>query len=83
MTKDEYVNWLGTRGPVGTWDLNQCRAADEFIKNTALTNAAQWSTQHVDSPARELLQDLLSAYFGSVEIDEFLQAINAYPDWIE
>lgn len=82
MTKDEYIKWKAERGDPGTWDHSICVVADKLIKDTTLVTANKWIDEKIPLEARELLKLLISARFGSVEIDEFLVAINAYPEWM-
>lgn len=81
-TKEQYLTWLQTRGEPGTWNMSDCTAADELIRSTALANANHWIDLNVKTPADNLLKTFLSVHFGSVETDEFLQQIKAYPDWM-
>lgn len=83
FTKDEYTAWLKRRGPTGTWNIEECVAADRLIKQATLSNAANWIAKHVHQDAQAYLKDMLNFHFGSVETDLFLTQIKAYPEWIE
>jgi hypothetical protein len=83
MTKDEYINWMQTRGEVGNWDIADCRAADKCIEQFALNAAEAWLSANIKQPlVRDYMMLHLSTSFGSVETDAFLQSINAYPNWM-
>ena len=82
MTKDQYIHWKKTRGPVNTWDIKDCWAADKLIKHTALDAARVWIKANVHELVAPLFMTFLSVNFGSVDVDDFLQSINAYPDWM-
>lgn len=82
MTKDEYIHWKETRDPEGRWKMEDCLAADQLIKTTALENANKWCEEYIREPALSLFKTFISVHFGSVEVDNFLQQIKAYPDWL-
>lgn len=82
MTKDEYIKWKAERGEPGEWDHAKCVAADKLIKDTTLDTANKWIDEKIPPEGREILKLLIGARFGSAEIDEFLMAINAYPEWM-
>jgi hypothetical protein len=84
FTKEQYLEWLKTRGRPGSWELEDCNAADTLIKNVTLFNAKKWlSEQSQHRGLIDYMMLMLSFHYGSGETDEFLQSINAYPDWME
>lgn len=82
FTKEEYINWLQTRGPVGEWNIAKCHRADAHIKQEALKAAEVWITANVAEPGRVLFHQMLRTDFGCGEVDDFLTSINAYPDYM-
>ncbi len=82
MTVAQYIHWKNTRGEdTCKWKREFCIAADALVKTHALINARAYLSA-IDKPAAELIECVVSAHFGSVEIDNFLMAIKAYPEWV-
>lgn len=79
MTKDEYLK-LKTK-PFSEWTRQECIQADSFIKDVALTILAANL-----KPQPKVIQDYVNlmarCHYGSIETDEFLKALNCYPDWM-
>ncbi len=82
FTKEEYLNWLKTRGEIDNWKHEDCYAADAHIKQVALDNLEQKLSEQP-----EALRDFVMIYadvgYGSVETDEFLMKLECYPDYVE
>lgn len=82
-TKDEYLTWVKSRGPIGTWDLSDCYAADRLIKETALENFRAYIVgQKMAKCVRDWLIISVAADYGCVEVDDLLMELKCYPDWI-
>lgn len=82
MRKAEYIKWKETRGEdTAEWDRNKCRAADELVKRTALA-CLQLRLKGQPKVIRDYVILMARCHFGSVETDNFLQEMRAYPDWI-
>jgi hypothetical protein len=83
MTPQQYQEWIKTRGESGTWGHDMCVQADALIRETTLTNAGNWLDEYTPPKVAEYMKLMLKHHYGSGETDEFLQSINAYPDWME
>lgn len=82
MSKEEYLQWLQTRGEAGTWDLGDCHAADRLIKHEAV-EAFKKHLKGLPKPIADLALCMVEAHFGSVEVDSALIGLNCYPEWME
>lgn len=83
MTPAQYTQWKAARGEdAAKWELSKCHAADTLVRRTALANAKKWIKANIHKDARYLFDSMLSIHFGSVEVDDFLTKINAYPKWL-
>lgn len=83
-TKEQYLEWLRTRGEPGTWGLEACSAADRLIKREALDTLKKRLNAFVASkPIREFVELCASAHFGAVEVDQLCMALDCYPEWME
>lgn len=83
-TKEQYLQWLAERGPVGTWNHEACRNADALIRHVAMVVFTVKSREWALPPlVRDYLISDVEHHFGSVEVDEMLTHLGCYPDWIE
>lgn len=66
---------------LNAFTATECREADSWIKQFALD---QLRNKLKDQPKeiRDYIQLMARCYFGSTETDEFLSALNCYPDWM-
>lgn len=84
MEKHQYLAWLATRSEPGTRDREKCEQADALIKRETLANLHRYLILKgiVGDATREYVEMIVSANFGSVETDDFLMKIKAYPEWM-
>jgi hypothetical protein len=79
----EYTKWLDTRGPAGSWDIQDCRAADALIKEKTMENVTAWAERNIpNTHARKYFVACVSLHLGSVEVDEMLTKLGLYPAWM-
>lgn len=84
MTKEEYLDWLKTRGEAGTWGPEKCREADALIKRTTLENLEQVLKKEIPNKTiQQFTHDMLRLHFGSVEVDQLCMKLGVYPSWME
>lgn len=65
--------------------LREASAMDKFIKETALRNAEIILKRDYPTLSDKLMDYLIQSLnvdFGSVEVDELLIHLKAYPDWL-
>lgn len=80
----KYKKWLASRGPIGDWALSDCIAADRCVREHTLTNARRILRDRIRTPMiRQYLELMLETHFGSVETDDLLRHLGAYPEWID
>lgn len=79
MTREQYIAWKASCGDDASHA--DCAAADHHIKVTTMANL-KTIVRDLPKPQREYILLMARATFGSVETDEFLTAIKAYPDYI-
>lgn len=83
MTKAAYLRWLDTRGEVGQWKIEKCRAADTLVKQEALKGLAKYlRKQKLDPKLEAFIYDVANAHFGSVDVDILLTHLRCYPEWL-
>lgn len=88
MTKEQYLEWVKTRGEPGTWDIEACCEADALIRHTALENLKSRLQKEVKYPNNtpqvivDFVMDMATSLFGSVEVDNLCLRLECYPDWI-
>lgn len=82
MNKHEYLEWVASRGPVGTWTHAKCQAADELIKNEAMRGCRLYLHKIGDAAVRNYVTMMVRSTYGSAETDQFLMEIKAYPEWL-
>jgi hypothetical protein len=80
-TKDEYLQWLASRGPSGSWDHEACRTADQLIKDETLKTFAN-KIEGLNPELEQWIISLANHHFGSVETDNMLTSLDCYPSWI-
>jgi hypothetical protein len=83
MTKDEYVKIK--KLPLEKWTLSECHEADALIKREALAKAKiaiKASNPAMEDKLFDYINMMLDLHFGSVETDEMLIGLKAYPDWL-
>lgn len=82
-TKAQYIKWKETRGPEGSWKIEDCRAADALIRKEAIGNLrATLKNKKIDKSVINFVAGMAVCHFGSVEVDVLITALKAYPDWI-
>lgn len=63
--------------------MQDLREADAFVKREALANLKTVLTHHnIPTSVAEFVLSCASAFYGSVETDSMLMALNCYPDWL-
>lgn len=83
-TKEQYQQWLATRGECGTWTFDDCRNADMHIKHVALGNFHHWSQFNIKNKhAREFIRRMVRCQYGAAEVDDLLNKLQCYPSWME
>lgn len=84
MNKEQYLEWLKTRGEAETWERAKCHAADELIKRTTLENADKLLQKEIsDKHLRQFTMGMLRNHFGSAEVDAICMHLGVYPSWME
>ena len=83
MTKEEYLQWKQERGEPGTWDLAKCREADQLIKDVTMASVErQLRSLITNDKVRSFTYDMITGYFGCVEVDQLCMHLKAYPEWM-
>jgi len=84
-TKQQYLDWLKTRGPIGEWKHQDCKAADRHIEVATLSNLARilGNQNVIDKALKSYIMTMARCHFGSSETDNMLKAIKAYPDYMD
>jgi len=83
MTKEEYQALEGVE--ISKWTHKQCVEADRLIKMEALKKAEviiKALHPTMDDEMSQFLNEMLKYHFGSVECDNLLMHLNAYPEWM-
>ena len=79
MTKEEYLYIKDL--PFYLVSLEQIREAEKLIKETTLARAKEIVDTCCQIPAlASFLNLMLREHYGTVEVDELLMSIRAYPD---
>ncbi len=82
-TSEQYIQWKKTRGPETTWTHEDCRAADNLIRTTALRAFHQRLKTEVENKSlRNFIFVIVAAHFGSADVHDLFMELNLYPDWI-
>ena len=83
MTKREYIDWVRTRDKnPAKWNFRTCVEADALIKRQTIINLGRiLKAYKIPNVLKSYIATCAIAYFGSVETDDMLMALKAYPKW--
>lgn len=81
MTVEQYKAFK--RLPAENRPIDQCRAADEFVKHETIKRLkAQLDTLNTPTTFKRWAVTLARLHYDSIETDEMFKAMGAYPDWL-
>lgn len=79
MTPQEYKALK--RRPIEEWTMAECIAADDLVKQVTL-ETLRIKLRQYPAEVASFIQLMVRAHFGSAEVDEFLNDLQCFPDWI-
>ena len=83
MTKAEYLKIKRRKGGFTTCSYRESLEADALVKQEALRSLHRTIGEYdLPKPIAEWMMIVASSTYGTVETDEMLTAIKAYPKWI-
>lgn len=82
MNEKEYRDWLKNRPEdPAEWKNEDCRAADAFVKLTALANyGKKVDSWEIPPCVKKFLKDSALYTYATVETDMMLQELGCYPE---
>lgn len=79
--EQDYRRWKAERpADAGDWKIEDCRSADELIKQVTLNEFAK--ELDMKSEVGKFTYKMVDYHFGSAEVDELLVKLKCYPDWM-
>lgn len=81
MLKNEYIALKNT--DINKWTYAQCVEADKLIKKCTIRRFEEQLRNHCfPKTIVDYLMLMVEVHFGSVETDQLLITMKAYPDWM-